>query len=261
MPPNSPISDQAIVLRVWDFSETSQTVSLLTREHGILRGLGKGSRRPRGSFDAGFEMLTRGHIGAIVKPTAEMATLTEWGLTEIFPHLRTSLRAHRASIYLADLTHNLFQPGDPHPTLFDGLARSLRDLAEDAWAVPVVLRYQWVALREAGYRPITDRDAQSDDPLPKASIYAFSAPAGGVVRDPGPSPAPEGVWRLRADTLKILIGLDGDELPTDDQAVGRASRLLSTYLAWVLSRRLASAAAWERVLGPEPGGGGGLDRK
>jgi recombinational DNA repair protein (RecF pathway) len=43
-----PIIDQAIVVRLWDFSETSQTVSLFLREHGMLRGLAKGSRRAAG---------------------------------------------------------------------------------------------------------------------------------------------------------------------------------------------------------------------
>jgi len=37
------ITDDAVVLRVWDFSETSQTVALLTRARGSVRGLAKGS--------------------------------------------------------------------------------------------------------------------------------------------------------------------------------------------------------------------------
>ena len=39
------ISDYAICIRRWDFSETSQTVSLFTRESGIIRGLAKGAKR------------------------------------------------------------------------------------------------------------------------------------------------------------------------------------------------------------------------
>ena len=44
------LKDTAICIRRWDFSETSQTVSLLTREHGILRGLAKGAKREKGTF-------------------------------------------------------------------------------------------------------------------------------------------------------------------------------------------------------------------
>ena len=82
------IRDEAICIRHWDFSETSQTVSLLLRDHGVLRGLAKGARRERGSFSGGFDLFTRGEIVAIVKPGRELATLTEWTLLETFPVLR-----------------------------------------------------------------------------------------------------------------------------------------------------------------------------
>ncbi|MCH7601829.1 MAG: recombination protein O N-terminal domain-containing protein, partial [Planctomycetes bacterium] len=39
------IAYYAICIRRWDFSETSQTVSLFTSEAGIIRGLAKGAKR------------------------------------------------------------------------------------------------------------------------------------------------------------------------------------------------------------------------
>ena len=72
------IRDQAVCVRQWDFSETSQTVSLFCREQGMIRGLAKGSRRERSSFSGGFDLFTRGEIVAIVKPGRDLATLTEW---------------------------------------------------------------------------------------------------------------------------------------------------------------------------------------
>ena len=71
------LRDIAVCVRHWDFSETSQTVSLLTREHGILRGLAKGSRRDKGDFSGGIDLLTCGEVIAIVKPSGAMATLTQ----------------------------------------------------------------------------------------------------------------------------------------------------------------------------------------
>ena len=62
------VTDSAVCLRCWDYSETSQTVSLLTREHGILRGLAKGAKRPKASFSGGFDPLTCGQLVAIIKP-------------------------------------------------------------------------------------------------------------------------------------------------------------------------------------------------
>ncbi|MCH7602254.1 MAG: recombination protein O N-terminal domain-containing protein, partial [Planctomycetes bacterium] len=59
------ISDYAICIRRWDFSETSQTVSLFTRESGIIRGLAKGAKREKGNFSGGFDLLTLGQVVAI----------------------------------------------------------------------------------------------------------------------------------------------------------------------------------------------------
>ena len=36
------IHDQGVCIRHWDFSETSQTVSLFGRSLGVVRGLAKG---------------------------------------------------------------------------------------------------------------------------------------------------------------------------------------------------------------------------
>jgi hypothetical protein len=54
--------DEALCIRQWDWSETSQTVSLFCRTHGIVRGLAKGARRERSSFSGGIDLLARGEI-------------------------------------------------------------------------------------------------------------------------------------------------------------------------------------------------------
>ena len=69
------VTDDAVCIRQWDWSETSQTVSVFAREHGLLRGVAKGSKRENSRFSGGLEVLTRGEVMAIVKPTAEMANL------------------------------------------------------------------------------------------------------------------------------------------------------------------------------------------
>ena len=65
------IRDEALCIRHWDWSETSQTVSLFTRTHGLVRGLAKGSRREKSNFSGGIELLTRGQALFILKPAAD----------------------------------------------------------------------------------------------------------------------------------------------------------------------------------------------
>ncbi|MHC4100282.1 MAG: DNA repair protein RecO, partial [Planctomycetota bacterium] len=53
-----PVTDNAICIRRWDYSETSLTVSLFLRNHGVVRGMAKGAKRARGSFEGGIDLLT-----------------------------------------------------------------------------------------------------------------------------------------------------------------------------------------------------------
>ena len=88
--------DQALCIRHWDWSETSQTVVLFTKTNGILRGLAKGSKRDKGKFSGGFDVLSQGEIGFLLKRDSELATLTEWDVCETFPNLRDNLQANKA---------------------------------------------------------------------------------------------------------------------------------------------------------------------
>ncbi len=211
------VSDIAIVLRQWDFSETSQTVRLLTREHGSLRGLAKGARRERGMFSGGFEVCTRGQLVAIIKPGRDLATLTEWRLLEVFPAVRRRLAANRVALLAVDLVAHLLQDGDPHPPIFDALVRMLRGLEEPGRETRGLLKFQWRLLEETGYAPQLDDDAVGGGPLDAAAeVLAFRPDAGGFTTDPA-SIAATGAWRLRRSTLRRLRGLQ-DEADARDAA-------------------------------------------
>jgi len=226
--------DQAVCIRHWDWSETSQTVSLLARSHGLLRALAKGSRRPKAPFSGGLELLTLGRAGLIVKPATELALLTEWDLQEIFPALRTSLRAHHAGLYFADLTHHALVDRDPHPALFDALVTALRGLAEPGSVATALLRYQWSVLVETGHRPVVGADAATGEPLRPAAVYRFRPELGGLVMPTGGS-APG--WPVRAQTVAVLRGLEGGgPMEGPAESVDRANRLLASCLRYVLGR-------------------------
>lgn len=141
------------MLRCWDFSETSQTVSLLTPGRGLLRGLAKGARRPKARFSGGFEPITRGQVLFFTKASTELATLTEWDLQEIYHHTRRELRAHLAALYFADVTHHGLSPEDPHPAVFLGLDAALHALADPGRVDAAALLFQLVFLIHTGYEP------------------------------------------------------------------------------------------------------------
>ena len=231
------ISDTAVCIRRWDFSETSQTVSLFTREHGIIRGLAKGAKREKGPFSGGLDVLTRGYVVAIVKPGRELATLTEWHLQETYRVLRRRLDANRAGLYMADLVHHMLTDQDPHPPLFDALVGALGEMTDSSKIETALLMLQWRVLEESGYRPELERDAETGRPLPEeGEALAFSARAGGVVV----SPTGSDHWRVRRTTINLLRALsEGRPLEgSDAEVVRRANRLLAVYCRELIGAEL-----------------------
>lgn len=248
------LRDEAICIRRWDFSETSQTVSLLCREFGLLRGIAKGAKREKGSFSGGIELLTRGEVLAIVKKGRELATLTDWNLFEIFPALASRLSAHRAGLYMADLAGHMLHEGDPHPRLYDELVEGLRGVEDPPKAPIAVLRFQWSVLIETGYQPILDRDARTGSALAdEDGAVAFNAEAGGTVN----LDSHGGQWRVRLSTVEMLRKLErgetidagrsdaGDDSPA--AMATRANRLLAAYLRHLMGRELPTM---RHLLGP-----------
>lgn len=267
------VVDLAVCLRQWDWSETSQTVSLFSREHGLVRAVAKGSRRQDPRFSGGLEVATVGEMVAILKPGPGLAVLTAWDLRETFPALRRSLSAFYAGMYTVDVAHHAVTDNDPHPALFDKLVLTLRALGGPGGARAdrlAVLRLQWATLDETGYRPELDRDAATDAPLAPARSYTFVPRMGGFTTDPPPRDfAAEGAgehrWRVRAETLRLLrairaaappAGGEGGEVRAEGgladapaAVVDRAARLLHAYSREVLGHEPASAPA---LFGPEP---------
>lgn len=230
------IRDEALCIRHWDWSETSQTVSLFSRNHGIIRGIAKGAKRERSPFSGGVELLTLGEVVAIVRPNGTLATITAWDLREAYPDVRRSLRAFYVGSYLIDLVHHAVTDADPHPGLFDRLTAALTSLAVSPERS--LLAGQWALLAETGYAPaIPSLPIDGTVPacfLPREGVFVLGEAA--RVRADG--------WRVRPETLRRLEGCATGREPTEAESDGnaldltRANRLLGSYLRHVLGDEL-----------------------
>jgi DNA repair protein RecO (recombination protein O) len=233
------VHDEAICIRQWDWSETSQTVSIFCRQLGLLRALAKGARRPKAPYSGGIEVLTRGRIGVIIKQSSDMALLTEWDLVEQFPALRRSLEAHHVALYMTELVHHAVHDHDPHPALYDAMLDGLRSLDDEISRRTVLLNFQWAVLVETGYRPQLDADIRTGAALAPGAAFRFSPSLGGVMPDDVGGAEASSTWRVRGETLELLRRLPLAAAQTEPPtlaSIDRAGRLLASYLRYVLGR-------------------------
>jgi len=239
--------EQAVCIRLIDWSETSQIVALLTEGRGKIRGLAKGSKRMSPSaiarYSGGIELLTGGQAVGLIRPSTELANITEWDLQQPYHHLRSDFEAQQLALYAADLVNAMLAEHDPHPTVFEQLTTLLAALATTAPAEKActLLRFQWRILVDCGYRPQLDRDTQTDRPLPDDQAYLFDPRTGGLTQDRNtPANGTVGPWRVRRQTVELLrqIAEDTDRSAADAETAERANRLLCVYARAILDRQL-----------------------
>jgi DNA repair protein RecO (recombination protein O) len=222
-----------IVVRTYDWSETSRIAVIWTREFGKVRVLAKGGRRLKSSFEVALDLLTVCSIVLLRKSSGGLDLLTEARVEERFGGLRRNLRALYAGYYVAELLGEGTQDYDPHPALFELSLETLRKLSAGGDVASLTAAYELGWLGELGLRPVLDRCVVCQNANLGDGPLLFSAIAGGVVclncattqRDRR---------SISREALTTLEELTAGELPAITSEV---RQILGHYVSTVLGKR------------------------
>jgi len=248
-------SDDALILAVSDYSETSQIVTLFTEHNGKLRALAKGSKRPKSPFGGPIDRLQLVQAVFSVRAPGGLGLLTELVQRETFPGLRANLRNFYASSYAAELVIAATADLDPNPDLFRILADTFRRLSSTAESDILLFRFEVRLLGLLGLRPPLDQCVVCHRSRGPARGGFFSPPAGGLLCRQCAQVPPDAAGRQPAafkvagkalDALLFLAAAGDDELGRVRLAAATAAdmrRLLAAHWQYVLDRPLR-AARW-----------------
>lgn len=128
MAQRSIIRTEAVVLRSLDYGETSQIVTLFTRDNGKIGVIAKGARRPKSSFGATLQPMAYTQVVFYYKPTRTLQTLSESSYVESFHRLRRGLKTITVGLRIVELVDALMEKEDPQPEVFELLVQALRRL-------------------------------------------------------------------------------------------------------------------------------------
>ncbi len=116
-------TDEALVLAVQNFGDADKIVTLLTKEHGKIRAMAYGSRRPRNPLAAGMQMFR--YLDVELLEGRQMATVKQYALKEAFVFLGEDIQAMAYASFLAEVALELCPEHLPQPGIFQCLLQLL----------------------------------------------------------------------------------------------------------------------------------------
>ncbi len=172
----------ALVLRIYPWSETSCIASIYSRDFGKLSVLAKGARRPKSPFEAALDLLSICRVVFIPKSGDALDLLTEAKLVRRYRAGARDLLRLYSGYYVAELLDRLTDKGDEQAELFELAEATLLALADPELELrAIVLRLELQMLRMLGHLPTWRYCAQCGEEVPRGDNATFGLLASGVL--------------------------------------------------------------------------------
>ena len=238
--------DRAVVLRQHKLGEADRIVTMLTRDHGLVRAVAKGVRRTRSKFGARLEPFA--HIDVQLHPGRNLDIVTQVVSLDAFAtDIVSDYGRYTCACAMLETAERLAgEERAPAPALHRLTVGALRAVADGRRPRELVLdAYLLRAMSIAGWAPALTGCARCGTPGPHR---AFHIAAGGSVcgycRPAGATTPPLGVL----DLMSALHDGDWEAAETaPPSARNHVSGLVAAHLQWHLERQLRTLPLIERT--------------
>lgn len=148
------IETEALVLKTYNLAEADKIVLLLTRDHGIVRGVAKGAKRLKSRFGSSLEPFTVVRASYFQKETLELVSIQKLELVGSYFSVASDPNFLQKFSYLIEILIDSLPPQDPSETLYRMTRACLNAAVETPAALETIGFYfeVWL-LRLTGYLP------------------------------------------------------------------------------------------------------------
>ncbi len=233
-------------MRTQKLGEADRIITMLTREHGRIRGVAKGVRRTMSKFGArlepGSHVDIQLHVGKTFDTITQVEAIMNYGEAITDDYQRWTI----ASAILETAERFTAQEHEPALQEFHLVVGGMKALSEVKYDPSLILdAFLLRSLAIGGYAPSMTNCSRCEKPGPHR--YFSLVGGGSVCMDCRPSasatPAPETL-----DLMGALLSGDWDvAMASENRNRREASGLIAAYLQWHLERGLRSLPMVERV--------------
>ncbi|MGH9298633.1 MAG: DNA repair protein RecO [Acidimicrobiales bacterium] len=227
--------DEAVVLRTIRLGEADRIISFVTPEHGKVRAVAKGIRKPKSKLAGRLEPLT--HVDVMCWKGRDLDIVNQVEVLDHFRSVREDLDRMPAAFTMLEAVDLMVVDSQPMPGVFRSLIGALRTL--DHGPAPVLLgAFLFRLLEREGVGPLVDSCAACGEDAP---LVAYDEHLGGLLCRSCRSGHP-----VAPETVALLRQILGGELrralaAPASRATAEVERLATLTVEYHLDRRLRSA--------------------
>jgi DNA repair protein RecO (recombination protein O) len=239
------IISSAIILRHVDYGEADRIVTVLTPDHGQIKGFARGARKSRKRFGPALETFAEVLLHWSPRPGSELVSVREAELVNLRIGLRRDLETLALAGYGCELTEALYDEAVGFAEAF-GLLRAFLDHLDAAGAsseAKLLLELRLLAL--VGIVPHLQHCAECHGGLPDGPVGFAATRGGSLCPGCGGDAAALKVDRMTLGSLGRLLQTPPDrfaDIRLTPRTLQEGSVLLADALCGHLPKPLKSAA-------------------
>lgn len=238
------IKTQGIVLKSFDFRETSRIATFFTVDQGKVSGILKGIRTDHRKFRSSVDRFSVNDIVYYQYRNSDLHLISQCDLRQFFHPVRQDLRKSLAASYMGELVNALMPVEETNQKVFELMIEYLNSLEGEGDVDQLVHMFQIKMLLFSGFRPHLDACVVCKQQIENDA--RFSLKEGGLVCERCPSPDPE-VHLVSRGTVASILHVEKSEWPMclklkfTDNVKKELKYVLNNFLVFHLGRRLKSA--------------------
>ena len=237
---------EIIVLRVVNYSESSQIIEAISPEFGRLNLIAKGARKLiKNSIGSPFDVMCRAKISFIPKNIESLELVKSNTITSYSTGLRKNLASWYAGVLMIEIVKSIIQARNPEPVLYKSLRRSLNGIDSGADYRIALLYFFSRVLLALGVSPQVQGCEKTQKSLQTVPYIAWTV-AEPVAYLPKFAPVDEQVNLMSNRTFKIfaqfIAGIKPplNQIHLSDGIIIELARFFRLLLENALERKLRS---------------------
>ena len=152
------IETECLVLRCYNLAEADKIVVMLTRDHGLVRGVAKGAKRLKSKFGSTLEPFSLVSVCYAQKENLELVSIKRSDLVRSCFFAANDPEAQEHLAYIAELLISFVPPNEPNERIYRMIRACLQSFAQETDSLSrIVVYFEIWILRLSGYLPEWDR--------------------------------------------------------------------------------------------------------